>query len=175
MFYFGNRLVIHLKIIMLNVALWICQIFLAIVFVYSGAMKSTRSAENLVAMGQTGVENLPPGLIRFTGILEIPGVVGIILPRLVGIFPVLTPAAAICFGIIMILAACRAFSTKRKDNSLAEFDYFARLRFCRIRQIRFFELINKRRMRLAPEIVDWSVCFVEKRLLKRLRSLYKIQ
>ena len=80
---------------MLNIALWICQIFLVVVFVYSGWMKSTRTEKELVAMGQTGVENLPAGLIRFIGITEILGVLGIILPWLTGILPVLTPTAQI--------------------------------------------------------------------------------
>lgn len=103
---------------MSNVLLWICQIFLAVVFVYSGAMKSTQSEEKLVAMGQTGVENLPKALIRFIGITEILGVVGIILPWLTGIMPVLTPITAICFGIIMILAAVVHFRRNEKTTVL---------------------------------------------------------
>lgn len=90
---------------MLNLALWICQILLGIVFAYSGLMKSVKTEKELVAMGQTGVENLPARLIRFIGIAELLGVLGIILPWLTGIFPVLTPIAAVGFGVIMILAA----------------------------------------------------------------------
>ncbi|MBA4185597.1 MAG: DoxX family protein [Acidobacteria bacterium] len=103
---------------MSNVLLWICQIFLAVVFVYSGAMKSTQSEEKLVAMGQTGVENLPLSLIRFIGISEILGVVGIILPWLTGILPILTPTAAIGLGIIMILAAVVHFRRNEKMTVL---------------------------------------------------------
>lgn len=103
---------------MSNVLLWICQIFLAVVFVYSGAMKSTQSEEKLVAMGQTGVENLPQVLIRFIGISEILGVVGIILPWLTGILPIPTPTAAIGLGIIMILAAVVHFRRNEKMTVL---------------------------------------------------------
>lgn len=105
-------------IVMLNVALWICQIFLVIVFVYSGAMKSTKSEKELVAMGQTGVENLPQNLIRFIGISEILGVVGIILPQLIGILPILTPMAAVGLGIIMILASIVHFTRNEKTTVL---------------------------------------------------------
>ena len=143
---------------MSNVLLWICQIFLAVVFVYSGAMKSTQSEEKLVAMGQTGVENLPQVLIRFIGISEILGVVGIILPRLTGIMPVLTPLAAIGFGIIMILAAIVHFRRKRKDDRFAESFFASGLRVRGLRQIRVVKLTNvqtKKRlfskmMRLKP-------------------------
>jgi uncharacterized membrane protein YphA (DoxX/SURF4 family) len=90
---------------LLNVALWISQVLLAIVFFYSGAMKSTKTEKELVAMGQTGVENLSGSLIRFIGVSEILGAVGMILPWLTGIVPILTPVAATSLGMIMILAA----------------------------------------------------------------------
>lgn len=103
---------------MLNVALWISQVFLALVFFYSGAMKSTKSEKELVAMGQTGVENLPGSLIRFIGISEILGAVGIILPRLTGIVPILTPIAATSLGTIMILAANVHFRRNEKTTAM---------------------------------------------------------
>ena len=103
---------------MLNIALWICQILLAVVFGYSGVMKSAKTEKELVAMGQTGVENLPLGLIRFIGIAEILGTLGIILPRLTGVLPILTPIAAVGFGIIMILAAIVHFRRNEKTTVL---------------------------------------------------------
>ena len=89
----------------MNTALWIAQGSLALIFLYSGWMKSTRTAQRLVAMGQTGVEHLPRPLIRFIGISEILGVVGLIVPGLTRIAPVLTPIAALCLGLIMVPAA----------------------------------------------------------------------
>lgn len=103
---------------MSNAALWICQILLAIVFCYSGLMKSVKTEKQLVAMGQTGVEGLPAPLIRFIGISEILGTFGIILPQLTGIAPVLTPIAAVGFGIIMILAALAHFRRNEKKTVL---------------------------------------------------------
>ena len=103
---------------MMSIALWICQILLALVFGYSGLMKSTKAEKELVAMGQTGVENLSPSLIRFIGIMEILGVVGIILPRLSGILPILTPLAATGFAVIMILAAIVHFRRSEKKTLL---------------------------------------------------------
>ena len=103
---------------MMNIGLWICQILLALVFGYSGLMKSTKTEKELVPMGQTGVENLSPSLIRFIGIMELLGVVGIILPWLTRILPVLTPIAAIGFGIIMILASVIHFRRNEKTTVL---------------------------------------------------------
>ena len=88
----------------MNSALWIIQGFLSIVFAYSGWMKSTRLAPQLVAMGQTGVEHLSTPLIRFVGISELAGVVGLLVPWYTQIMPVLTPIAAACLGLIMIPA-----------------------------------------------------------------------
>src|SRR5215203_369658 len=103
---------------MLNTALWISQILLAIVFGYSGLMKSTKTEKELVEMGQTGVENLSPETIRFIGIMEILGTVGIILPHLTGILPILTTLAAVGFGIIMVLASVVHFRRGEKTTAL---------------------------------------------------------
>ena len=99
---------------MLNIALWICQILLGIVFGYSGLMKSAKTEKELVAMGQTGVENLPTVLIRFIGVMEILGVIGLFAPVLSGILPILTPLAAIGLGTIMIPAAVIHFRRSEK-------------------------------------------------------------
>lgn len=88
----------------MNTLLWIIQVFLALAFSYSGIMKSTQPEHKLVAMGQTGVENLPLPLIRFIGIAELAGAAGLILPGLLNQFPTLTPVSALCLGLIMIPA-----------------------------------------------------------------------
>lgn len=102
----------------MNIALWICQILLAILFGYSGLMKSTKTGKELVAMGQTAAEDLSPETIKFIGVMEILGTVGIILPYLTGILPILTPLSAVGFGIIMILAAVFHFRRNEKKTVL---------------------------------------------------------
>jgi ABC-type uncharacterized transport system permease subunit len=89
----------------MNTTLWILQSIIAFAFMFSGVNKSIFSEQKLVASGQTGVEGLPLRLIRFIGISEIFGAIGIIVPLLVNILPVLTIVSAICFALIMILAA----------------------------------------------------------------------
>jgi len=89
----------------MNLAMWICQGLLAIVFLLSALHKGTQSKERMLATGQTGVRDYPLGFIRFIALAELLGAVGLILPRALAKAPVLTPLAAIGLGIIMIGAA----------------------------------------------------------------------
>lgn len=86
----------------MNIALWIAQILLAVVFTVSGTQKATRSRDSLIASGQTGVAVFPMPVVRFTAICELLGVLGVILPWATGVLPVLTPIAAAGMGIVMI-------------------------------------------------------------------------
>jgi hypothetical protein len=52
----------------------------------------------------TGVEGLALPLIRFIGISEVLGAIGILLPMLLNILPLLTIVSAIGFALIMIPA-----------------------------------------------------------------------
>ncbi|NUM81424.1 DoxX family protein [bacterium] len=88
----------------LNLVLWIVQILLALMFGMSGFMKTFMPLAELLK-SIPGLEVLPEGLIRFIGISELAGALGLILPALTKIKPVLTPLAGIGFLIIMVLAA----------------------------------------------------------------------
>lgn len=96
----------------MNTILWILQAITAIIFMYSGVCKLTLNIPQLVAKGQTGVENIPVPFVRFIGISEILGAVGIILPGLINVMPFLTVAAAIGFIVIMVPAAFIHYSRK---------------------------------------------------------------
>lgn len=89
----------------MNTALWTVQVLLFLIFLYSGFYKSTRSAPELVAMRQTGVEGLADPLIHFIGFVELLGAAGIIFPWMLHILPILTPVTAVGFAVIMVLAA----------------------------------------------------------------------
>lgn len=97
----------------MNTFIWILQVLLAITFGFSGIMKATQSREKLVSIGQTGVAGLTYATIRFIGITEILGTIGIILPWALNILPVLTPVTALCFAVIMIPAM--AIHYRRKE------------------------------------------------------------
>jgi uncharacterized membrane protein YphA (DoxX/SURF4 family) len=106
----------------MNTILWVLQVFLAGTFVYSGIMKSTQQREKLMRIGQTGVADLSYPLIRFIGVIEILGALGIILPQALGVLPVLTPVSALGFAVVMILAA--PIHAKRKEFLSFSFNLF---------------------------------------------------
>jgi len=87
----------------LSIALWIIQAFLALGFLASGLMKLTTPIEKLTAM-MPWVSAVPGLLVRFIGLAEILGAVGLVLPALTRIRPRLTPWAAIGLLVIMLLA-----------------------------------------------------------------------
>lgn len=109
----------------MNTVLWILQSVIALIFIGSGLNKSILSERKLVAKGQTGVEGLPLALIRFIGVSEILGAVGIILPLLLNILPVLTTISAICLAAIMIPAGIIHYKRKEYKNILTNVIVFA--------------------------------------------------
>jgi len=83
----------------LSVALWTLQAVVALVFLASGSMKLLMPADMLEA--QTP---LPILLVRFIGVCEVAGALGLILPGLLRIRTELTPLAAACLVVLMICA-----------------------------------------------------------------------
>jgi len=81
----------------MNVALWIIQALLAALFVFSGGMKLVLPIEKM----QDPVA-LPGLFLRFIGVCELLGGIGLILPSLLRIRPGLTPLAASGLVVIMI-------------------------------------------------------------------------
>jgi hypothetical protein len=88
-----------------NVGLWVAQGLLVAVFGFSAAVKGTQPKQRILQLGMTGVVNIPVPLMRFAALCEVLGVIGLVLPYATGIAPILTPAAAIGLGMIMIAAA----------------------------------------------------------------------
>jgi uncharacterized membrane protein YphA (DoxX/SURF4 family) len=86
----------------LRVALWSAQILLAVVFGMFGLMKITTPIAQL-SKGMPWVADYAM-LIRFIGLSEVAGAIGLLLPALTRIAPVLTPIAASGLVIIMVLA-----------------------------------------------------------------------
>ena len=81
----------------MNVALWIIQALLAALFVFAGGMKLVLPIEKM----QDPVA-LPGLFLRFIGVCELLGGIGLILPSLLRIRPGLTPLAASGLVVIMI-------------------------------------------------------------------------
>ncbi|MGJ8584162.1 MAG: DoxX family protein [Marinosulfonomonas sp.] len=89
-----------------TIGLWVAQAALAAMFLMAGFMKLTSAPADMVAMGMLWAENAPVALIRFIGLAEVAGAVGVILPAATRILPDLTKLAAAGLAVIMVLAAC---------------------------------------------------------------------
>jgi hypothetical protein len=85
-------------------ALWIVQFLLAAAFFMAGTMKGFTPAAELAAQMPWTEGN---GIIaaRIAGIAEIFGAVGLILPSLTRIKPLLTPLAGLGLATVMVLAS----------------------------------------------------------------------
>ena len=87
-------------------ALWTIQALLAALFLFAGGMKLVMPLDQLEA--QAGM----PGLfLRFIGLVEMLGGLGLVLPGLLGIRPGLTPLAAAGLVIVMIGATAVTLAT----------------------------------------------------------------
>jgi uncharacterized membrane protein len=81
----------------MNVLLWILQGLLAALFLFAGVTKQVFSAEQMA-----GPVTFPLWFLRFIGVVEILGALGLILPGIFRIRKGLTPLAACGLVVIMI-------------------------------------------------------------------------
>ena len=88
----------------LHLALWGAQGLLALAFLGSGSAKATQPIAELAAQ-MSFVNYTPEALVRFIGVVEILGALGLVLPSLTRILPRLTPLAALGLATVMLLAA----------------------------------------------------------------------
>ena len=112
----------------MNAALWAVQVILAIMFMMAGAMKLMKTKEELAE--QMGwVEEFHQSTIRLIGGAEILGAMGLILPALTGIAPILTPLAAsglavVTIGAMVVLPRPRKYPMALMGMMLAAMSVF---------------------------------------------------
>ena len=80
-----------------NALLWTVQVLLAALFLFAGGMKVAAPAAALAQMSP-----LPVAFLKFIGVAEVAGALGLILPWGLRIQPALTPLAAAGLVIIMV-------------------------------------------------------------------------
>jgi uncharacterized membrane protein YphA (DoxX/SURF4 family) len=86
-----------------NIATWVAQVILALLFGMAGALKTfTPMAELATKIPWTA--EVPAMLVRFIGVSELLGAIGILLPAALRIRPRLTPLAAAGLALVMALA-----------------------------------------------------------------------
>jgi len=97
----------------MNIALWIVQVLLALLFLFTGGMKLVMPIEEM-----TQQLPMPGWFLRFIGVCEMLGGLGLILPWLLRIRPGLTPLAAAGLVVIMIGATVTTIMTGQIAISL---------------------------------------------------------
>jgi hypothetical protein len=90
----------------MNLALWVAQVLLALLFLFAGGTKLILPLDQMA-----GPVEFPGWFLRFLGVAEVLGGLGLILPGLLKIKPGLTPLAAAGLVIIMIGATAITLAT----------------------------------------------------------------
>lgn len=88
----------------MDLALWIVAGLLAAVYLLAGLGKLFIPKERIASLSSSArwVEDFSAGGVKAIGALELLGAVGLILPAVLGIMPVLVPLAAVGLAMIML-------------------------------------------------------------------------
>jgi putative oxidoreductase len=100
----------------MNIALWIAQGLLAAMYLMAGSMKAFQPAKVRENPQMTWAKNRTDGFIRFVGISELLGALGLILPVITGVLPWLTVLAAVGLTLIQLLAIFTEHLPKKEYN-----------------------------------------------------------
>lgn len=98
---------------MMEIAIWIVSGLLALVNLGAGAAKLLTPREKHVAQ-QPWAGDFTHNQVRLIGVVEVVAAIGLILPRLLDIAPILSPIAAA--GIVLLQAG--AMSVHRRRNEM---------------------------------------------------------
>ncbi|MEZ2388517.1 DoxX family protein [bacterium RCC_150] len=101
----------------MNVFLWILQIMLAAMFAMAGIQKSFQPKVKLAAK-LPWVQDYSGGTVRFIGIVELLGAIGLVVPAATDILPILSPFAAAGMALVMVLAMT-AHRRRREPGAIA--------------------------------------------------------
>jgi DoxX-like protein len=96
-----------------DIALWIIAGLLAAVLLLGGVVKLVRPREELAAAGMGFAEDLSAGGIRAVGALEVLAGVGLVLPAVLGVAPVLVPLAAV--GVVLLMVGAIVVHLRRGE------------------------------------------------------------
>lgn len=99
----------------LSIALWVVQVLLAALYIMAGSSKLFQPIAELAKMLPWATE-MPAGMVRFIGLSELLGGIGLLLPSLLRIQPQLTPMAAIGLAVVQLLAT--GFHISRGETSV---------------------------------------------------------
>jgi hypothetical protein len=110
----------------MNTALWIIAGLMAAVFLFAGFNKLFIPREKLAKVPGGGwALDFSAGFVKTLGAVEILGAVGLILPALLDIAPVLVPLAATGLATIMVGAAIVTYRRQEFKHVLVNLTYLA--------------------------------------------------
>jgi hypothetical protein len=98
----------------MNIVLWILQGLLALAFLMAGSIKTFMPISTLQKR-MTWVSSVATPFVRFIGVAELLGAIGLILPAATGILPRLTVAAAV--GLVIVMLSAAVFNALRREYS----------------------------------------------------------
>lgn len=98
----------------MNIALWIVQALLAMLFLFAGGTKLVLPIEEM-----TKQIPMPGWFLRFIGVAEVLGGLGLVLPWITRIRPALTPLAAA--GLVIIMIGATVITLMTSDIAMALF------------------------------------------------------
>lgn len=101
----------------MNLTLWIVAGVLALAFAAAGTLKLTTARADLQAKGMAWVEDFTDGQVKGIGALEALGAVGLVLPGLTRVAPVLVPVAAV--GLALVMAGAVVTHLRRGEGPAA--------------------------------------------------------
>lgn len=87
----------------MNRALWIAAVLLAIVALVGGISKALVPREKLAEHhGGEWTRDFNGGFVKTLGVLELAAAVGLILPGMLEIAPIIVPVTAVCWVLLML-------------------------------------------------------------------------
>ena len=99
-------------------ALWIVQGLLAVAFAVSGLTKMLKSYSSIIADPKMGWANdFSGGFVKFIGAAEAAAALGMVLPGVTGIAPMLTPLAGA--GLVVMMLGAAATHLRRSETLMA--------------------------------------------------------
>lgn len=99
----------------MSITLWIIAGLLGLAFIATGLMKLTQPTEKLAERGLAWTEDFSPSQVKGIGAVELLGGLGVILPGLTGIAPILVPTAAT--GLVAVMIGAIAVHIRRKETA----------------------------------------------------------
>jgi uncharacterized membrane protein YphA (DoxX/SURF4 family) len=87
----------------MSTVVWVVQGILATLFAIAGFMKMA-APKSVLEENMGWVKDYSKTMVKFIGTCELLGAIGLVAPMSFNVLPVLTPIAATCLAVVMILA-----------------------------------------------------------------------